>query len=279
MRSVKFWRSTKDVLKGAIGNLPVFLSANNLKSFISDELARSATEIKFRLAEGSGGLGGNIALGYRATLLQEVCNVYLKAKHAQKLLPSQEHIAACCLVMLNGLATVGIVALVDEATGYQDERERNALAKLLEAYVAKELRPWVHTFPVEFYRQMYRLRGLPYPDRGNKMPQYFGKLTMDVVYNRLPYGVAEELKRLTPRDSKGRLVTRLHQRLTEELGHPKLREHLGAVTALMKISNDNDWQGFMVLLDRHYSKPIDWGLFRKSKEQQKELEAKTISSD
>ena len=84
------------------------------------------------------------------------------------------------------------------------------------------------------------------------MPKYVGKLTVDVVYSRLPYGVLEELRRLTPRDEKGRLKTHLHRRLSVDVGHPKLREHLGAVVALMRISQDKDWDGFYRLLNRYY---------------------------
>lgn len=37
--------------------------------------------------------------------------------------------------------------------GDQDLRARDALAKILEAFVAKEIRKWVKTFPVEFYKE------------------------------------------------------------------------------------------------------------------------------
>ena len=116
----------KNPNKKAIAELPVFLSAANLKPFIGKDLIRSSTPMKFRLSEGSGGLGGNVALGYRAELLPQVCNVYLQAKYAGKLTPNQEHIAEQCLMLLNGFATVGIIALVDEATGYQYDRPRKA---------------------------------------------------------------------------------------------------------------------------------------------------------
>jgi hypothetical protein len=42
-------------------------------------------------------------------------------------------------------------------------------------------------------------------------------------------GVLDELKRVTPRDDKGRLKHTYFQRLTENVGYPKLREHLGSV--------------------------------------------------
>ena len=31
-------------------------------------------------------------------------------------------------------------------------------------------------------------------------------------------------------------MTQLHRRLSEEVGHPALREHLGSVTTMMKLS-------------------------------------------
>ena len=82
------------------------------------------------------------------------------------------------------------------------------------------------------------LRGLEYPPAGNEMPQYFGHLTNDIVYARLAPGVKQELKRVTPRDEKGRHRHKLFQRLTDDLGHPRLREHLASVVALMKVSGD-----------------------------------------
>ncbi len=152
--------------------------------------------------------------------------------------------------MVRGLARVGIIALVDEATGYQEVRARNALAEILERFIATELRKWVKTFPAEFYQEMFRLRQWPYPRLGNQTqrPVMAGKLTNDIVYARLAPGVLEELRRLTPRDDKGRLKTHLHRRLTEDVGHPKLREHLSAVVALMKASDT--WSVFMRSMNR-----------------------------
>ncbi len=124
---------------------------------------------------------------------------------------------------------MGIIALVDEATGYQDLRAKNALAKILEAFIAKELQAWVYTFPEDFYRELFRLRDLEFPKDTVKKPQYFGHLTNDIVYKRLAPGVLNELKRLTPRDEKGRRKHKYFQMLTSNVGYPKLREHLGSV--------------------------------------------------
>jgi hypothetical protein len=251
----------------SVEELAPFLALNNLKSFITTELDASTKPIIFRLPTGSN------AFGYRAESLPKVCEVYLKARDSGKLLQSQQKFAAACDLIMRGLAHVGIAALVDEATGYQDERDRRALAKILEAFVAKELRPWVHTFPSDFYREMYRLRGLSYPPVGNRMPQYFGVLTNNVVYERLAPGVLDELRRLIPRDEKGRLKHHMHRRLTDDVGHPKLLQHLGAVVALMRINKDKDWDGFIQILDQYYPRYAPTPLFDTTAPEQRALPA------
>jgi hypothetical protein len=262
--SVALGRYKNPNKKGAIVELPVFLTANNLKEFITEDLERSATEIRFRMAEGSGGLEGNIALGYRATLLQEVCNVYLKAQHAGKLLKRQEHIAKRSLILLNGLATVGIIALVDEATGYQADRARDALAKILEAFIAKELRPYVRTFEPEFYKELFRLQGIEF--KGTvKAPRYIGKLTNDLIYDRLAPGVREELNRINPNNERGQRKHKNFQWLTQNFGYQKLKQHLAAVTVLMKVFDD--WNTFKKSLDKALPRQDEMPLFDHSKEE------------
>jgi hypothetical protein len=99
---------------------------------------------------------------------------------------------------------------------------------------------------------MFRLRGWQYSPFTVKRPSLVGKFTIDVVYERLAPGVLDELQKITPRDAKGRLTHRYHQRLTEDVGHPKLREHLAAATALMRAADD--WQAFRRMLDRAFPK-------------------------
>jgi hypothetical protein len=73
-----------------------------------------------------------------------VCEVYLKfrdsyTKNAGKVPSQYRHIVAACDTLMRGLAKVGIVALVDEATGYQKIRDRDALQAILEKVLRKEL--------------------------------------------------------------------------------------------------------------------------------------------
>lgn len=215
-----------------VSKVAPFLQAENLNEHISEELRTDSVPVAFRLPD------GRKAWGYRADLLPKVCSVYLKARDKNQLLDSQKPIAIACDILVRGLAQVGIIALVDEATGYQRDRAADALAKILEAFIAKELQPWVRTFPGDYYEQLFRLRGLKYPQFTVKRPQYFGVLTNDIVYKRLAPGVLDELKKVVPRNEEGRPTAKYFQRLTTNIGYPKLREHLGSVVTIMKLSAD-----------------------------------------
>lgn len=225
--------------------LPNFIAAKNLLPYISEELLEILEPVDFVNRR------GQKAQGYKAELLPLVCDVYLDARKTGGVLTeSQEKVAAQAEVLIRGFARVGIVALVDEATGYQKDRARNALSRILEQFIAKELQPWVKTFPDEFYEQLFRLRGLQFPKDTVKRPQYFGHLTTDIIYKRLAPGVLSELKRIQPKTRAGNKKGTLQQRLTPDLGHPKLREHLASVCTIMALSED--YKDFIHKLDRRH---------------------------
>jgi P63C domain len=108
----------------------------------------------------------------------------------------------------------------------------------------------VQTFPADYYEQIFRLRGMDYPKDTVQRPRYFGVLTNDIVYKRLAPGVLNELKRVTPRHESGRPKHKYFQKLTTNIGYPKLREHLGAVVAVMRLSRD--WYDFRDKIDNLY---------------------------
>lgn len=219
--------------------LPAFLTAKSLQPFISEELATTLkSPIRYRYIGGHG--GGNVAHGIDARLIPKICRVWLDARRAGKLHYRQLPIAAKAELLLQGLAEVGIIALVDEATGYQYGRDRNALHKILEAYISEELLPWTKRFPDEFYAHLFRLRGWNYDPSSMKRPQYVGKLTNHLVYDQLPEGVLEELKKKNPRTKGGRPRHALHQYLTENVGHPHLEKQITSVVTLMRVSDDWD---------------------------------------
>ena len=210
------------------------------------DLAASSQPIEFRPPG-----GGRTAYGYPAILLVDLCNAILAAKDTGALQKQQAHIAERADTLIRALAGVAIIALVDEATGYQDVRATRALATILEKFIAEELRPWTRTFPPEFYQEIFRLKNWPGPD-GVKRPSVIGRYTNDIVYDRLAPGVLNELKRINPPVSPGRRRHKHFQWLTGDVGDPRLKEHLIGVMALMRAAPN--WAAFKRALQRAYPK-------------------------
>ena len=235
--------------KGRGDRITRFLTGKTMTPFVpNDLLAVIERPIKFRIQLGPP-LGSITAHGYEATVLADLCEAVLEARRVGALYPQQAHIADRCEILVRGFARVGIIALVDEATGFQKDRERDALAEILEEFIAKELQPYIRLFPSAFYENLYRLRGLELPKDSRKKPQYFGHLTNDVIYARLAPGVLEELRKIVPRRDTGHgRKYPFTRRLTEDFGHPKLREHLASVTTIMKLSDK--YEDFESKLDR-----------------------------
>ncbi|EEQ5439139.1 P63C domain-containing protein [Escherichia coli] len=222
-------------------NMPAFMDAANLKKYINQDVMDVINKVKYKTITGS------VQEGYDASIIPLVCDVYLKAREAGAITrPNQLETAKKAEILVRSLAKVGIIALVDEATGYQRDREKDALAKILEAFVAKEIQPYITTFPADYYEELFRLRGLEYPPENPRFrPQYFGVLTNDIVYKRLAPNILEELKKQNVKASKG---TKLFQGLTPNIGYQKLREHLSSTVTIMKLSND--YSDFIAKMNR-----------------------------
>lgn len=213
-----------------------FLSAANLEPFISASLLEDLTPIRYRMP----GTRSFVSTGYRAETLPAVLDVYLAARQANVLLDSQKPSAQAAEVLMRSLAQVGITALVDEATGYQEVRARDELQLLLAKYVHESFRPWVAVFPPEFFREIYRLYGWEYKEGKSKRPGYVGTFINKYVYDQLPEGVADELRRVNPRKESGHRARKHHQHLTVDTGNEHLDKQILTVTTLMQVADDLD---------------------------------------
>ncbi|MFY1939503.1 P63C domain-containing protein [Achromobacter xylosoxidans] len=250
---------------GAAGEqrLAAFAQSISEKSINNKDLALRSAELAERLKKPIRFRPpfGPAVSGYEATLLADLCDVILGARAEGLLQKQQEHIAARAELLVRGFARVGIIALVDEATGYQRDRAKDALAKILESFVAKELQPYLRTFPPEYYEQLFRLYALPYPPEGNKSwrPAFFGHITNDVVYSRLAPELLPELKKAATKAEK---KAKLHQWLTQDIGHPKLKEHLASIVSILKLSKTpEDFKANVNHVHPKYgdSKDLDFG--------------------
>lgn len=215
--------------------LPIFLAPSNIAPFISRDVDEILKPVLYSDRK-------RPITAFDARALPAICDVWLKARQANALQSQQQDRALQAEILMRGLAHVGIVALVDEATGFQDERERDELHKLLAVYLSEEKLKWAKRFPDEFYRQIYRLRGWGWPVENAKTP-LLGKITNKIVYELLPQGVIDEMQKRNPTEpGTGRRKWKHHQFLSEDIGQPDLRDHLLQLIAIMRISNN--WSEF-----------------------------------
>ncbi len=231
-------------------NIPAFMDAKNLQSLIDGTLRDKISKVEYI------GLNGKNQSGYDATILPLVCDLYLKARELgvikQK---SQLETAQKAEILVRSLAKIGITALVDEATGYQYNRERFELQKILKSYISEEILKWQLTFTDEFYREIYRLWGLPFtPKTIKRKPSFIGGITTKYVYDMLPDGVLHKIKENTPKSKKGHWKYKFHQSLTPEIGREHLKKQIIETTLLMSISKNKE--EFKKLFRNKYGKYI-----------------------
>jgi hypothetical protein len=136
------WVARNRPIEDSSAEVPHCLSFKNLKPFVDIYLGDlQSISLRYRTSR------GNIAHGIRAEIIPKICEIWLDAEEQGRLGARQRKIAAKAKILMRGLARVGIIALVDEATGYEDDRAKDALAKILERFMAKELRPYVKDIP------------------------------------------------------------------------------------------------------------------------------------
>lgn len=181
--------------------------------------------------------GKRTIVGYRAELIPELCNVILRARREGKLTTTRQTIIAeQCEILSSSLAKVGIVALVDEATGYQFDRKYDALRILLNAYISESLQKWVKRFPDEFFAQLDKLYNNTKTISRNR-PSYYGVFINTYIYEPIEDGyVKMELNKKNIRPDGSRKA-RFHQWLTSDFGVQQLSLQIGRVLSVMEDSS------------------------------------------
>lgn len=231
--------------RGAKNRLLRFVETKGIMRHASEELrTKMLSPMLFRVPSA----GGSIAYGYEATILADLCEAVLAARNAGDLAPQQRHIAARCEILVRGFARTGIIGLVDEATGYQEVRDRHALEEILNKYLAEELRRYTKTFPDAYFSEVFRLKKWRIPVAKRARPGAFARLTNNIIYERLAPGLLEELQTRNPTDGHGRRRHKHFQYLSDDFGDPRLREHLDRIVFLM--SACSSWAEFERLVER-----------------------------
>ncbi len=246
--------SARGGVKTHLRKLPSFMDANNLQPYIEQGMQDLAHHIiytdKYKTNK----------KGYKAEILTALCDVYLQARKDNKLTHHQKKLAEISEIMIRSLAKVSITALIDEATGYQNIRAKDALQAILDKYLLQEFATWSKRFPDSFYKEMFRLKQWDINKVNfTKRPGVVGKYTKDIVYDRLAPDILKELEIRNPKDERGNRKSKHHQFLTDNIGHPSLEQHLHTVIAFMKASTS--WDHFKRLLQRALPKKNEQILF------------------
>lgn len=175
--------------------------------------------------------------GYQAELLIEICDLYLQARDQKLLKSNQQHMARMAEIITRACAKVGIIALIDEATGYQKVRERNALQLKLQAFIAEDIQEWAKVFPDEFWYELARLEGVHYSPQHR--PLRWGKYVMMFVYDAIDQDVGNTLRELNPNPRH----RRNHHQWLEKYGKQRLHDQIQQVITIMKLCDDmNDFR-------------------------------------
>jgi hypothetical protein len=229
--------------------MPRFVGLKALEPFIPKELTAGISEpIKFTPPH-----GGNPVGGIAATVLADICNVWLRAREAQALTTDRQLATAQkAEILTRAFAHLGIIALIDEVTGYQGVRPQDALQQYLEMIIRKELAAWAKKFPDEFYENIYKIKGWAWPGMGKNRYSIVAHYTNDLVYERVAPGLLDELKKKNPRDERGQRKHKFHQWLTEDIGNPMLSQHLHSLIMFQRlaIKNGFGWKRFVKMVDQ-----------------------------
>lgn len=225
-------------------NVPVFMDAKNLQPFIDEDLRAVIKKVDFI------DKNGKEQQGYDANILPLVSDLYLRAREAGVITKHQLETAKKAEILVRSLAKVAIIALIDEATGYQAERDKTELRRFLEKFLQEEKGKWVKTFPDDFFEAIFKMKGWNWQMavKGQK-PGVVGKYINNYVWSRIAPGVLAELNRINPKNEKGKRKGKNPQFIDTDFGHPKLKEHLTVLTMFAKATGYN-WSNWDRMVKR-----------------------------
>lgn len=228
--------SATEVLTGIKGGgaLEKYIAVRALEPFISKDLVLERM-VPFRLPEVEG--LEKAVKGLPADLFIDICQGFVTSLEHHfrrdsvhpKLTARQQQMAMQASLFLSACAKVGLEALIDEATGYQYVREEDALQVKLAAFLEDEIRKWEKTFPDELWQEFGRLTG--WRGQLSRRPKYWGKLVMELIYEKLDPDVASWLKENAPAPRYGQ---NYHQWLSAQYGLKKLVEHIWMIIGIAK---------------------------------------------
>ena len=226
-RVISMRATVKAIANDDNGDLLKYVGVKSLQPYI-DSAGISSRFVEFTIPGNP-----NKAKGITAETFLDICSAYVSAlTSGAPLTEKQRGIAINCSILLSACAKTGLIALIDEATGYQYEREEDALQVKIRAFISEELRAWEKTFPDELWEEFGRLTH--WQGSLQQRPKYWGKLVLELIYDAMDPDVAKYLKENKPKPRHG---LNYHQWLSEDLGVKALTTHLNQVIGIAKTCN------------------------------------------
>jgi hypothetical protein len=139
---------------------------------------------------------GGTAVGRDATWFVDLLKGYKAALRAGSLTKQQEPLGRRADEMLDALAGVALVALIDEATGYEEMRQHGALASLFERLLLERAATWERFWTTDLVRSLCRTYSLH--QRGNVVPEAFAGVCSWIYRVILGDELYDEIRRRNP---------------------------------------------------------------------------------
>lgn len=177
-------------------------------------------------------LAGDPAHGYPAEVFIEVCDAIIEARKQNKLSSKQFFLSIQSEMIIRSAAKIGIIGLIDEATGFTSDKRKDEYRILWQDFIRKEFRQWQEPeFPDDLFNIIYKLYGLRrFDPDSTQHPKFFGKVLRKYVYHPLANSNGAILQELDEKNpvvySNGGRRYKLFQFLSDEIGMPALRQHI-----------------------------------------------------
>jgi hypothetical protein len=172
--------------------------------------------------------------GVTAEAFLEICGAYVHAwRNGVIVNDADVAIAKRSAVFLAACSKVGLFALIDEATGFESRRAKDELQLTLRALLLEEMQKWERTFPRELWEQFARLTN--WKGSLHQHPKYWGRLTMELIYDYLDLELVEWLRENAPASKHAQSY---EQWLSSQYGLKKLIEHTWKVIGVASTCED-----------------------------------------
>jgi P63C domain len=250
------------------GNLEAYLRAGALKPYWPEDIVDHF--IDFSIPE----VVNRTVRGLLAETFLDITRAFVQARNDGALTTDRQHdIAIKADMFLVACAKTGLIALIDEVTGYQYERAEEALRLKLNLFLEQEMRKWEKTFPDELWREFGRLTN--WQGRLHERPKHWGKLVLELVYGYLDREVLDWLRENAPAPRKGQ---NYHQWLSSQYGLKRLTEHLWMLIGIAKTCHN------MPQLREHMAvhfvmEPVQLTFYLPSRTPNESLDKMTVSAN